>query len=266
MAGNVGIRRLVPKWRSQGSGKRLDSAANWVGCWSLIVYYYSNLIFSTSCAAKRQESSPADKSFALWRKSPPSARRFARCQTLDRLSPRAGMNFRLRQNRGLRPESLHQRAAKAGSRRGDQYRGLAFAGRLFEAVTHRGHELGQLEGCMARLRSSPGRSAIRRRPAPISPTARSAAGSRCGMYSARRSAAPAGHERVRPSSTGLREKPVRPAMPSRMVDRSRIEIRSASNSCSTRWDARHRDLARHDVLDQLALFLRQILQEFLHSP
>src|SRR5260370_36285567 len=59
----------------------------------------------------------------------------------DRLQPRAGMNFSLRQNRGLRPEPLHQRAHEGADRcRGDQYRRLAFAGGMFETATHRGHE------------------------------------------------------------------------------------------------------------------------------
>ena len=63
----------------------------------------------------------------------------------DRLQPRPWMDFRLRQNRRLRPETFHQRAHERPDRcRGHQNRRLALAGRLFEAVTHDGHEFGQL--------------------------------------------------------------------------------------------------------------------------
>src|SRR5262249_55731238 len=72
--------------------------------------------------------------------------------------------------------------------------------------------------------------------------------------------------RARTCSTmveGLREKASASAMPSRMVERSRIEMRSASSSCSA-LDARYRDLARHEVLDQFAQVLRQLLAQILH--
>ncbi len=50
-------------------------------------------------------------------------------------------------------------------------------------------------------------------------------------------------------------------MPSRMVERSRIEMRSVSSYALGPGNG---DLAGHDVLDQFALLLRQVLQEFLH--
>ncbi len=63
---------------------------------------------------------------------------------------------------------------------------------------------------------------------------------------------------------GLRENASASAMPSRMVDRSRIEMRSAEQQLQHALDARDGDLRRHDVLDQFGLLLRQILQQLLH--
>src|ERR1700687_854667 len=62
----------------------------------------------------------------------------------DCLQPGAGMDFRLRQDGGLRPEALDQRSHEGPDpRRGDENRRLAFASRLLEAVPHHRHELGQ---------------------------------------------------------------------------------------------------------------------------
>src|ERR1700716_2919548 len=62
----------------------------------------------------------------------------------NRLQSRAWMDFGLRQNGGLLPEALHQRAHEGTDRsRRYQYRRFAFACGLFEAVAHDGHELRQ---------------------------------------------------------------------------------------------------------------------------
>ena len=52
------------------------------------------------------------------------------------------------------------------------------------------------------------------------------------------------------------------AMPSRMVGRSRIEMRSVSSSLQHALDARDGDLARHDVLDQFCCSLGRPLSSY----
>src|SRR5262249_36017562 len=65
----------------------------------------------------------------------------------DRLEARPGVDLRLRQDRGLRAESLDDRANEVpDAGRGDEDRNLALAGRLLEAVAHQGNELGQAGG------------------------------------------------------------------------------------------------------------------------
>src|SRR5947207_2896490 len=63
---------------------------------------------------------------------------------------------------------------------------------------------------------------------------------------------------------GLRENASALAIPSRMVERSRIEMRSASRKLQDPLDAGNSDLSRHDDLDQFALLLGQVLQQLLY--
>src|ERR1700682_5570096 len=94
-------------------------------------------------AQRGAQLAAAEKSFACDEKAAPPAR-LSELDASDRLQPRARIDFRLRQKGGLLPEALNQRTHELPyRRRGHQYRRLAFAGGLFKAVAHHGHELRQ---------------------------------------------------------------------------------------------------------------------------
>ena len=187
---------------------------------------------------------------------------------LDRCRPSSAGpadGFPLRQHAGLRAEALDDAAhERPDRRRGDQHRRLALRAASSKRSRTSVMNSDSRDGCIARLRSSPCRRSIRRRSAPTWRTARSAAGSRRGVvccaqiWRARRA------RTCSAIVTGLRVKAIASAMPSRMVERSRIEMRSVSRICSTRWMPDTVIWRRHDVLDQLALLLRQFLEELLH--
>src|SRR5216684_7895520 len=98
------------------------------------------MILTQLTAQNSARSVSTEKSFACGEKAARSAQR-SELDASDRLQPRARMDFRLRQHGGLLPEALDQRTHEwPDRRRGYQYRRLAFAGGLFEAVAHHGHE------------------------------------------------------------------------------------------------------------------------------
>ena len=97
---------------------------------------------------------------------------------------------------------------------------------------------------------------------PFRATARSAAGSRAGGVWAQIWRA----SRARTCSAsiaGLRVTASASAMPSRMVERSRIEMRSASRICSTRWMPETVIWPGTMSLTSFALLLRQLLEQLL---